>query len=417
MRDPLEMISAWNKVSDVHQEECTLDTMSLPQLTSLYSKIRAATGQEPIVLDSNLLASHPRETLTELCLLLNIPFYEEMLSWPAGPKPDIDGLWASHWYGTVHASTGFHSQSSIKSASTYTALTSSQVELYRESLPFYDLLRRKAIGRDPLNPGSSINTMLTLEGKETSTTIIDHGLVLTTGNNVSGADSGTFSSKRQRLSDNRNFDVLVWVGDRLVPRELAKVSVFDSAVQGGDAVWEGLRVYNHSIFRFEQHLDRLFDSAQAMCFENIPSRDFVKQAVFRTLSANGMTDGAHMRLTLSRGAKTTSSMNPLFNVFGCLLIVLAEWKPVGDAATCDNAVGVRLITASGRRNGPQCVDSKIHHCNLINNILPKIQANQSHAADALMLDSDGFVSETNATNVFMIKGGAVCTPHADYCLP
>lgn len=110
-------------------------------------------------------------------------------------------------------------------------------------------------------------------------------------------------------------------------------------------------------------------------------------------------------------------MNPLFNIFGTCLIVLPEWKPVGDAATYDNDKGVALITATNRRNGPGCVDSKIHHCNLINNILPKIQANAAGAADALMLDGEGFVSETNATNVFLVKHGVVHTPHADYCLP
>ena len=198
---------------------------------------------------------------------------------------------------------------------------------------------------------------------------------------------------------------------------MAKVSVFDSAVQGGDAVWEGLRIYNSKIFKLEEHLQRLMDSSKAMAFKNVPTREFVRSAIFRTLAANGMRDGAHIRLTLTRGAKLTSSMNPNFNVFGTNLIVLPEWKPVGDPATYDNAKGITLITATNRRNSPQYVDSKIHHCNLINNILPKIQANYSNAADALMLDHEGFVSETNATNVFMVKHGVVLTPHADSCLP
>jgi branched-subunit amino acid aminotransferase/4-amino-4-deoxychorismate lyase len=110
-------------------------------------------------------------------------------------------------------------------------------------------------------------------------------------------------------------------------------------------------------------------------------------------------------------------MNPIFNMFGTNLIVLPEWKPIGDPTTYDNEKGISLVTASGRRNSPQCVDSKIHHCNLINNILPKIQANLANCADALMLDPEGYVSETNATNIFMIKHGIVYTPHADFCLP
>ena len=116
--------------------------------------------------------------------------------------------------------------------------------------------------------------------------------------------------------------------------------MFDSAVQGGDAVWEGLRVYDGRVFKLEDHLQRLVDSAKAMAFKNVPTLDFVRSAVFRTLAANGMRDGAHMRLTLSRGAKLTSSMNPVFNVFGCNLLVVPEWKPVGDAATYDNQVCV-----------------------------------------------------------------------------
>ena len=225
------------------------------------------------------------------------------------------------------------------------------------------------------------------------------------------------SRPETRLSDPRNADILVWIGDRLLPRELAKVSVFDSSVQGGDAVWEGLRIYNSKIFKLDEHLSRLMDSAKAMAFKNIPSRSFIKNSIFRTLAANGMKNNSHIRLTLTRGAKITSSMNPNFNIFGTNLIILPEWKPVGDPATYDNNKGISLITATNRRNSPQFVDSKIHHCNLINNILPKIQANYSNAADALMLDQDGFVSETNATNVFMVKNGIVLTPHGDSCLP
>lgn len=214
------------------------------------------------------------------------------------------------------------------------------------------------------------------------------------------------------LPDPRNADIQVWVGDGLKPRAEATVSVFDSSVQGGDAVWEGLRIYDHKVADLDRHLDRMFDSAHAMAFEGVPSREEIKQAVFATLHANGMYDGAHIRLTLTRGKKVTSGMSPHFNQSGCTLIVLAEWKaPVYDAD------GIRLITSSIRRNNPQSVDSKIHHNNLINNILAKIEANHAGADDALMLDLAGFVSETNATNVFFVKRGTVLTPHADSCLP
>ncbi|GBG61972.1 hypothetical protein CBR_g26135 [Chara braunii] len=150
-----------------------------------------------------------------------------------------------------------------------------------------------------------------------------------------------------------------------------------------------------------------------MAFSDIPDRVEIKKAIFSTLAANGMRDGVHVRLTLSRGKKVTSGMSPAFNQYGPTLIVLAEWKlPV-----YDNAKGIKLTTASTRRNPPQCVDSKIHHANLINNILAKIEGNSAGTADAIMLDVDGFVAETNATNLFMIKRGRVLTPAADYCTP
>ena len=215
-----------------------------------------------------------------------------------------------------------------------------------------------------------------------------------------------------QLPDPRNENILIHVGGDLLPRKDAKISVFDSAVQGGDAVWEGLRVYDGKIFQLDAHLDRLCDSAKAMAFADIPSHVPIKTAIFDTLKANAMRDGVHIRLTLTRGRKTTSGMSPRFNRYGACLIVLAEWKPPVYAAE-----GIRLITASVRRNPPMCIDSKIHHNNLINNILAKIEADVAGVDDAIMLDIFGYVSETNATNIFIAKNNALITPHADSCLP
>lgn len=213
-------------------------------------------------------------------------------------------------------------------------------------------------------------------------------------------------------SDPRNKEISISINGELFPREQAKVSVFDSSVQGGDAVWEGLRVYDGKIFQLAAHLRRMADSAKALAFESIPEPEEIKQAIFETLKANNMYDEAHIRLTLTRGEKTTSGMSPEFNQKGCTLIVLAEWKkPVYDKS------GIRMITSAIRRNPPQCVDSKIHHNNLINNILAKIEANLAKVDDAVMLDIDGFVSETNATNIFLFRDGELRTPWADSCLP
>ncbi|MFT4687249.1 MAG: branched-chain amino acid aminotransferase group I [Neolewinella sp.] len=208
-----------------------------------------------------------------------------------------------------------------------------------------------------------------------------------------------------------NKDLKVYIDGELVHRDEAKISVFDSAVQGGDAVWEGVRVYNGRIFSLDAHLDRLFDSAHAMLFEGVPSREEVSTAIFKTLRANGMRDGVHIRLTLTRGLKITSGMDPRLNQAGCTLIVLAEYKPPVYPPS------ITLATSSVRRNSPMSIDSKIHHCNLINNILAKIEANNTGADAGLMLDKDGYVSEANGVNVFTIRRGVVYTPHADYCLP
>ena len=210
--------------------------------------------------------------------------------------------------------------------------------------------------------------------------------------------------------DPRNRDLIVNINGRLVHREQAGVSPFDSAVQGGDAVWEGLRLYCGRIFRLEQHLDRLVGSAKALAFGDIPPRERIVEEIRRTLEANGMTDGVHLRLTLTRGVKVTSGMDPRLNQSGSTLIVLAEHKP-----PVYGSDGLALITSSVRRFPPDCLDPKIHHNNLIQSILAKIEANVAGADDALMLDTRGFIAETNATHVFIVAGGRVLTPRLVAC--
>jgi branched-chain amino acid aminotransferase len=210
--------------------------------------------------------------------------------------------------------------------------------------------------------------------------------------------------------DERNRDLIVNVGGRLAHRDQAGVSPFDSVVQGGDAVWEGLRLYNGKIFRLDEHLARLRRSAQALAFEQIPSDEHMTAELRRTLAANDMTDNVHIRLTLTRGVKITSGMDPRLNQSGPTLIVLAEHKPpVYDAS------GITLITASVRRTGPDSLDPKIHHNNLLTSILAKIEANVAGADDAVMLDQRGFVAETNATHIFLVSAGVLGTPTVAAC--
>jgi len=210
--------------------------------------------------------------------------------------------------------------------------------------------------------------------------------------------------------DERNRDLVVNVNGRLVHRDEAGVSPFDSVVQGGDAVWEGLRLYSGRIFRLEQHLDRLIASAKALAFAEIPPREHIIEEIRRTLAANRMIDGVHIRLTLTRGVKITSGMDPRLNQAGPTLIVLAEHKP-----PVYSQDGVSLITSSVRRSPPDCLDPKIHHNNLLSSILAKIEANVAGADDALMLDLRGFVAETNATHVFIVERGGVRTPRTVAC--
>ena len=207
-----------------------------------------------------------------------------------------------------------------------------------------------------------------------------------------------------------NRDLMVNINGRLMPREEAGVSPFDSAVQGGDAVWEGLRLYNGRIFKLHEHLARLRRSASALSFAEIPPNDKLIDEIKRTLAANQMRDGVHIRLTLTRGVKITSGMDPRLNQSGSTLIVLAEHKaPVYPKS------GLTLITSKMRRPPPEILDPQIHHANLLNSILAKIEANKAGADDAIMLDLRGFVAETNATHLFLVRQGAVATSRVVAC--
>ncbi|OIT21124.1 PREDICTED: branched-chain-amino-acid aminotransferase-like protein 1 [Nicotiana attenuata] len=362
IRNPLDILPSFDKVVPPSFLE-----LGLAELVSIYSEL-SELGKPPPVIDAADIQENPEAALRGLCEDLDIPFQDSMLRWEAGPK-SFDGIWAPWWYKSVHKSTGFAPAKKYP-----TRFPTSLYDLLEQSLPFYNMLKRHARRSSYILNSTSPHPSLPVPANE---------------------------------------KLLAWVGDEIVPRETAKVSVFDSVVQGGDAVWEGLRVYSGKLFKLEEHLDRLFDSAKALAFSNVPTREEVKEAIFKTLLTNGMYDNAHIRLTLTRGKKVTSGMSPAFNRYGCTLIVLAEWKP----PVYDNEKGIMLVTATTRRNSPNNLDSKIHHNNLLNNILAKIEGNNAGADDAVMLDKDGYVSETNATNIFLVKKGRVVTPHADYCLP
>ena len=198
--------------------------------------------------------------------------------------------------------------------------------------------------------------------------------------------------------DEQNRNLIVNINGELLHRDKAGINPFDSAVQGGDAVWEGLRLYHGRIFKLHEHLNRLERSARALSFTEMPSREKIIGEIKRTLAANKMRDGIHIRLTLTRGVKITSGMDPRLNQSGPTLIVLAEHKAPVYVKT-----GLTLVTSKVSRPPPEILDARIHHANLLNSILAKIEANNAGADDALMLDTRGFVAETNATHVFIVR--------------
>jgi branched-chain amino acid aminotransferase len=210
--------------------------------------------------------------------------------------------------------------------------------------------------------------------------------------------------------DERNKELIVNINGRLVHRDKAGVSPFDSTVQNGDGVWEGLRLYDGKIFRLKEHLTRLRKSARALAYASIPGDEQIIGEIRRTLEANEMRDGVHIRLTLSRGVKYTSGLDPRINNAGHGLFVLAEHKPPVYEKT-----GITLKTSSFRRPPSDVLDQTIHSCNQLTSILAKLEANAAGADDALLLDTRGFVAETNATHLFFVIDGGVHTPTCAAC--
>src|SRR5436309_9548290 len=208
----------------------------------------------------------------------------------------------------------------------------------------------------------------------------------------------------------KNRDLIVNINGQLVHRDKAGISPFDSAVQGGDAVWEGLRLYHGRIFKLHEHLERLERSARALSFTEIPPHEKIIEEIKRTLAANKMHDGVHIRLTVTRGVKITSGMDPRLNQSGPTLIVLAEHKAPVYAKT-----GLNLITSKILRPPPEVLDAQIHHANLLNSILAKIEANNDGADDALMLDTRCSVAGTKEDHIFIVRDGNLATSRVVAC--
>ena len=208
-----------------------------------------------------------------------------------------------------------------------------------------------------------------------------------------------------------NDHLIVNISGRLLPRDEAGVSPFDSSVQNGDAVWEGLRLYAGRIFRLESHLARLRKSAAMLAYEGVPTDETLVNELARTLAANQMHDGVHVRLTISRGLKYTSGLDQRINRAGCSFFILAEHKP----PVFDNAHGIRLITARQRRPFADVLDQHIHSCNQLTSILAKLEANAAGVDDAVLLDPAGMLAETSSTHLFLVRAGRVMTSTTRAC--
>jgi branched-chain amino acid aminotransferase len=213
--------------------------------------------------------------------------------------------------------------------------------------------------------------------------------------------------------DPRNAAILIYVNGELVPRDGATVSVFDSGFILGDGVWEGLRLHNGRVVFLDDHLERLYAGARALDMDVGMSRQALTEAVYRTVEANGMRDGVHLRLMVTRGRKATPYQDPRVTVGPATVVIIPEYKTPGAEV---QSAGIRLFTVHVRRGAPDVQDPKLNSHSKLNCILACIQAAKAGADEALMLDPQGFVATCNSTHFFIVRGGEVWTSTGDYCL-
>lgn len=217
-------------------------------------------------------------------------------------------------------------------------------------------------------------------------------------------------STHQAEEDARNETILIWVNGRIVPKAEAMVSVYDSGFMLGDGVWEGIRLYNGTWAFLDEHIDRLFEAARAIDLDLGRTKAEVAQAVLDTQAANGMTDGAHARLMVTRGVKTRPFQHPKLSQRGPTMVIIMEHSRQKLPRP------IRLATVPHLRGLPMTQDPKLNSHSKLNCILACIAAEKAGADEALMLDVHGFVNTTNACNFFIVRKGQVWTSTGDYCM-
>jgi branched-chain amino acid aminotransferase len=221
------------------------------------------------------------------------------------------------------------------------------------------------------------------------------------------------SGTHEFIEDERNRDILIYVNGDLVPRDEAKVSVFDSAFLVGDGFWESFRLHNGKLAFVKQHLARLKANAKALDYDLGMSPEAIIDEVYKTIRANNMTsDDVHIRLMITRGTKRSPSQDPRANISGPTIVVIAEYK----APSRQEDAGLRLSTVHVRRGRPDVQDPKLHPHSKLNCVISCIQATKAGADEALMLDPQGFVSTCNSTNFFIVRNDQVWTSTGRYCL-
>ncbi len=213
--------------------------------------------------------------------------------------------------------------------------------------------------------------------------------------------------------DQRNENILIYINGELKPRKEAMVSVFDSGFVLGDGVWEGLRIHEGHPAFLEQHLDRLYEGAKAIAMNIGLDRDALTTAIYKTLAANEMRDGAHIRLMVTRGVKRTPYQDPRATIGSATIVIIPEFKTPRPEV---HDQGLKLFTVHVRRGAPDVQDPKLNSHSKLNCITACIQATEAGADEALMLDPHGFVATCNSTHFFIVRKGEVWTSTGDYCL-
>jgi branched-chain amino acid aminotransferase len=220
------------------------------------------------------------------------------------------------------------------------------------------------------------------------------------------------TSSQAYQPDVRNENVLVYLNGEFVKRSEARVSIFDAGYVCGDGVWEGVRLVNGRVISFDAHVDRLFDGAATIAMDIGLSKDQVKDLIMRTFKTNGMTDGAHARLMVTRGVKKTPNQDPRFIIGGATVVCVAEHKLVTPES---KRRGLKLHTSTIRCSAPDVFDLRLNSHSRLNFIQALIQAINAGADEAIMLDPHGFVSSCNSTNFFVVRRGALWTSSGRYC--